>query len=100
ATDQGGGTTATSAGTIWVPGNHQSRHIGLNDTLEKGRDYLDAILGSEDPFGRRSAYLSTADEAITFLESRSELKFLPAGVHPDYLPFPGAATSGRALGPA
>lgn len=100
ATDQVGGTTATSAGTIWVPGNHQSRDIGLNDSQELGREYLDAILGNKDPYGRRSAYLSTADEAITFLESRSEIKFVPAGIHPDYLPFPGAATSGRALGPA
>lgn len=79
ATDQVGGTTATSAGTIWVPGNHQSRDIGLNDSQEQGREYLDAILGNKDPYGLRSAYLSTADEAITFLESRSEIKFVPAG---------------------
>jgi len=100
ATDQVGGTTAASAGTIWVPGNHQSRHIGLNDTPEKGRAYLDAILGSEDPHGRRRAYLDTADQAIAFLESYSEVKFVPAGIHPDYLPFSGAAISGPALGPA
>ena len=99
ATEQVGGTTATSAGTVWVPGNHQSKDIGLDDSIEMGRVYLDAILGKEDPHGRRSAYLNTADEAIAFLESRSEIKFVAAGIHPDYLQLPGAATSGRALGP-
>lgn len=100
ATEQVGGTTATSAGTIWIPGNHQSKEVGLDDSLENGRVYLDAILGKEDPHGRRSAYLGTADEAIAFLESRSEIKFVPAGIHPDYLQLPGAAVFGRALGPA
>jgi len=100
ATEQVGGTTATSAGTIWIPGNRQSKALGLDDSLEKGCMYLDAVLGKADPHGRRNAYLSTADEAIAFLESRSEIKFVAAGIHPDYLQLPGAATSGRALGPA
>jgi len=99
ATDQVGGTTATSAGTIWVPGNRHGRLAGFDDTKELARNYLDSLIGTEDEGGVRSAYLTTADEAISFLESNSEVKFVSAGKHPDYLPLPGAAESGRALGP-
>ncbi len=34
--DQVGGTGATSAGTLWIPGNHQSRAAGFNDSAEAG----------------------------------------------------------------
>ena len=99
ASEQVGGTTATSAGTIWVPGNRQGVEAGFTDTSQKGQQYLDAILGSEDPRGLRAKYLQTADAAIQYLESHSEVKFVTSGRHPDYLDLPGAATSGRALSP-
>jgi succinate dehydrogenase/fumarate reductase flavoprotein subunit len=98
ASDQVGGTTATSAGTIWVPGNRQGRAAGFDDSIDKGRAYLDAILG-EDIRGLRRAYLDSADEAIHWLESKSEVRFTSAGQHPDYIDLPGAARAGRALMP-
>jgi succinate dehydrogenase/fumarate reductase flavoprotein subunit len=99
ATDQVGGTTATSAGTIWVPGNRQGIEAGFDDSSDKGRQYLDAILGAHDERGLRQAYLESADAAIQWLASCSEVKFASAGRHPDYLDLPGAAICGRALGP-
>jgi flavin-dependent dehydrogenase len=41
---QVGGTGATSAGTLWIPGNHQSRKAGFDDSAEKAQDYLDALI--------------------------------------------------------
>src|SRR5204862_2063196 len=35
-----GGTTATAAGTLWVPGSSQSRRAGLADTPDAVRRYL------------------------------------------------------------
>lgn len=99
ATDQVGGTTATSAGTIWVPGNRHGVEAGFGDSIEQGRQYLDAILGSHDERGLRQAYLQCADVAINSLERHSEVKFATAGQHPDYLELPGAAIAGRALAP-
>ncbi len=43
--EQVGGTTATSAGTIWVPGTRQAREAGMTDTIAEARRYLDAIIG-------------------------------------------------------
>ena len=31
---QVGGTGATSAGTLWIPGNHESRRAGIDDSAE------------------------------------------------------------------
>lgn len=43
--------------------------------------------------------LDTTAEALAYLEERSSVVFASAGKHPDYLPQPGAAIAGRAVGP-
>ncbi len=96
---QVGGTTATSAGTLWIPGNHQGVSAGHDDTVSKAAQYLDAVLGPEDPRALRSAFLESGAEAIDYLGQRSQVKFASAGRHPDYLMLPGAAEAGRALSP-
>jgi len=99
ASGQVGGTTATSAGTIWVPGNRQGVAAGHGDSVEQGRRYLDALLGADDPRGLRKAYLDSAGPAIDYLERHSQVVFGTSGKHPDYLDLPGAAVAGRALSP-
>src|SRR5580692_1686742 len=42
-----GGTTATSAGTVWIPGSNLSRAAGVSDTIESAKTYLAAILGED-----------------------------------------------------
>ena len=97
ATSQVGGTTATSAGTIWVPGNRHGVAAGHADSVAQGRRYLDALLGTDDPRGLRAAYLDGADQAIDYLERHSDVAFATSGKHPDYLDLPGAAAAGRVL---
>ncbi len=97
---QVGGTAATSAGTVWIPGNRQSRDAGYDDSVERARAYLDALTGTPDAHGLREAYLATGDAAIDYLAANSEVKFVPSGKHPDYRDMDGAAVSGRALAPA
>ena len=87
ATQQVGGTTSTSAGTLWVPGNPHAARAGHQ------------VLGPDDARGRRQAFLDTTAEALAYLEERSSVVFASAGKHPDYLPQPGAAIAGRAVGP-
>lgn len=96
---QVGGTAATSAGTVWIPGNRQSREAGYDDSVERARSYLDALTGTPDSHGLREAYLATGDAAIDYLAAHSEVKFVPSGRHPDYRDMEGAAVSGRALAP-
>src|SRR5690242_18994785 len=55
---QVGGTTATSAGTIWVPGTKLARDAGHTDTIADAKRYLDAVVGPA-PDHRRDVYLET-----------------------------------------
>src|SRR5260370_40781364 len=98
-TAQVGGTTATSAGTIWVPGTRQSRDAGFTHGVAEARRYLDAVIGKA-PDNRREVYLETAPDVVDYLDRRSEVKFMPYARHPDYLANrPGATIGGRPLAP-
>lgn len=99
ASDQVGGTTATSAGTVWIPGNSQSRAAGHADSAEDGRTYLHALIGSNARDRLRDVYLEQGPAVIDYLRQHSQVRFVPSGMHPDYQDLPGAATSGRALAP-
>ncbi|HTQ84431.1 MAG TPA: FAD-dependent oxidoreductase [Pseudolabrys sp.] len=98
--DQVGGTGATSAGTLWIPGNHQSKAAGFNDSAAQADIYLGALIGEATNRELRRAYLDTGPAAIDYLEANSAVQFLPCGVHPDYRSnMPGAALAGRAIMP-
>jgi succinate dehydrogenase/fumarate reductase flavoprotein subunit len=96
--DMVGGTTATSAGTVWIPGSRQSRAAGVPDSVDATRTYLAAILGDDADDERLGAYLATAPSVLDYLEQRTSVAFVPPPVHPDYHALPGAAVGGRALG--
>jgi succinate dehydrogenase/fumarate reductase flavoprotein subunit len=97
--DRVGGTTATSAGTIWVPGTRQSREAGFSDNVADAKRYLEAVIGAA-PDKRRDAYLETGPQVVDYLDRRSEVKFAPYTRHPDYLANrPGATIGGRPLAP-
>lgn len=98
-TAQVGGTMATSAGTIWIPGNRQSIAAGHPDTAAAAATYLDGLIGKPDDLGLRAAYLQTGPDVVDYLHARTAVRFTPSGRHPDYQALPGAAVSGRALAP-
>ncbi len=57
--DQVGGTGSTSAGTLWIPGNSQSRAAGFSDSAEQADIYLSALIGEATTRELRNAYLQT-----------------------------------------
>lgn len=94
---QVGGTGATSAGTLWIPGNRQSRAAGWDDTAEAAARYLDALIGDSGD-AARAAYLADGPDVVDYLERHSALRFVPCGRHPDYRDnLPGSAVDGRAV---
>jgi succinate dehydrogenase/fumarate reductase flavoprotein subunit len=98
-TDQIGGTTATSAGTIWVPGTARARAAGFTHGIAEAAQYLDAVIGNA-PDARRDIYLRTAPDVVEYLDRNSKVKFAPYARHPDYLANrPGATVGGRPLAP-
>lgn len=99
-TDQVGGTGSTSAGTLWIPGNSESKAAGFNDSAAEAERYLDALIPSGVNRALRTAFLQTGPKAIDYLSERTDVQFLPCGKHPDYRSnMPGAALTGRAIVP-
>ncbi|MEA2927817.1 MAG: hypothetical protein QOG38_245 [Hyphomicrobiales bacterium] len=96
-TDQVGGTTSTSAGTVWIPGSSQAVRDGVPDKIDDARRFLEAEIGPR-ALAVRQAYLATGPAALDYLEARSEVKFTAPPMHPDYHSNqPGRALAGRAL---
>src|SRR5947209_10284243 len=81
--DMVGGTTAFSAGSVWIPGSSQSRSTGTPDTTEAVRTYLGAILGEHANDARLDFCLRMAPRALDDLEARTS-RFTAPPVHPDY----------------
>jgi 3-oxosteroid 1-dehydrogenase len=98
-TDQVGGTTSTSAGTVWIPGSSQAVRDGVPDSIEDARRFLEAEIGPR-ALAVREAYLAAGPVALDYLEARTEVKFRAPPRHPDYHSNqPGRALAGRALAP-
>ena len=95
-----GGTTSTSAGTVWIPGSHQSAKAGIADSIEDAKTYLNAVVGPLGSNAGRAAFLDTGPAVLDYLEAHTDVRFIPAPAHPDYQDRTGAAFGGRALGAA
>ncbi|MBB4105306.1 FAD-dependent oxidoreductase [Allorhizobium borbori] len=98
-TAQVGGTTSTSGGTTWVPGTHLSEQAGVPDKVEDARAFLESVVANRGGARLREAFLASGRAAIEELDRKTDVKFVAAAAHPDYLDGPGAAYGGRALGP-
>jgi 3-oxosteroid 1-dehydrogenase len=100
-TDMVGGTTSTSGGTTWVPGTSQSVKAGVPDSVDDAKRFLASVIGARGGDDARAAFLEAGPQVIDYLEARSDVTFVAAPAHPDYIGNqPGAAYGGRALGPA
>lgn len=82
-----GGTTATSGGMLWIPGNHHSRalqaQLGESDSIDNARQYIIAEAGNYADADRIDAYLQYGPEMIAFLEQETYVRFEGAE-YPDY----------------
>ncbi len=95
---QAGGTAATSAGTIWIPENRQSVEAGFGDSRAAARTYLDLLIpDGEHGRAQREVYLREGPGIVEWFARNSDVKFVPAGQHPDYQDLDGSAPSGRAM---
>src|SRR5262245_43924134 len=74
--DQVGGTGATSAGTLWIPGNSESKAAGFSDSAADAERYLDALIASPSLRDARAAFLQTGPKAIDYLSGRTDVQFV------------------------
>jgi 3-oxosteroid 1-dehydrogenase len=95
-----GGITSTSGGTTWVPGTALSAQAGVPDSIDDARRFLESVVGARGGDAAREAFLQSGPQAIDELARISDVQFVAATAHPDYVSGPGAAFGGRALVPA
>lgn len=94
-----GGTTATSGGMVFAPGNPQSARAGVPDSLDEARRYLGAELGADASSELMDAFLESSPVALAFLEQNTDVKFDVPRPNPDYHDNPGASQAGRTVLP-
>ncbi|MDI6028784.1 FAD-binding protein [Corticibacterium sp. UT-5YL-CI-8] len=95
-----GGTTAISGGSAWAIATVQEEQAGLQDSIETGRRYLDAMGEGHGSGEMQDAFLEAAPAAFAFLQHQTDVTFTAPRIHPDYYPhLPGTTTGGRNLGP-
>ena len=95
-----GGTSALSAGSIWIPNTRHASAIAASDSADNAERYLQQIIGNRADANLRAAFLKAGPEAVEVLENHSEVKLRAYPRHPDYRSeLEGAVVAGRALEP-
>ena len=95
-----GGTSALSAGSVWIPNTRHASDIAASDSADDAERYLQQIIGNRADANLRAAFLKAGPEAVEVLEDHSEVKLRAYPRHPDYRSeLEGAVVAGRALEP-
>ena len=95
-----GGTTAYSAGGIWIPCSSHAKRAGVSDSAEAALRYLEEEIGDQLDHAKARAYLGTCAEMLDFIERETTVRFTLMTTWSDYHPdLPGASTGGRSLVP-
>lgn len=96
--DVAGGTTALSHGALWLPANPLMLESGMNDSVEDGLLYLQAVVGDQGPAtsaARQEAFIRGGQRLVRFLRDEGVV-FRLVTDYPDYYPeAPGARHDGR-----
>lgn len=90
-----GGTTAWSGGQVWIPNNHHSAEIGVEDSRERSLEYVMSLSHGMIQQDLAESFVDHGPEMVRFLEERTPVKFYAVAGMPDYhAEFPGGNTRG------
>lgn len=98
-TDLIGGTSAYTAGTLWIPGTHLvDEEGGPSDERASAERYLDQAVGDRSDPGLRRAFLDAGPEAVRALADEPGMELRVRRAHPDYMAeLPDAAAGWRPI---
>lgn len=95
-----GGTTAYSAGVIWIPENSLAKREGVPDSAADAATYLKSEAGEFFNEPKVNAFLEQAPKMLDYLLEQSHVRYQLIPNWADYHPLaPGAAQGGRSLLP-
>jgi succinate dehydrogenase/fumarate reductase flavoprotein subunit len=95
-----GGTTAYSAGVIWIPLNHHQAAAGVSDSRDEALAYLTSLVGNRLNRAKAEAFVDTGAEMLERFEREAFVSFILAPTWADYDPDePGGSQGGRSLSP-
>lgn len=93
-----GGTSATTAGTLWMPGMHATDDRSAAEDAVLAQEYLDNVIGDDALAAVRRRFVREGAQMIDELQQRTAVAFSRRSSHPDYLgDVAGASTAGRAI---
>lgn len=91
-----GGTSALSAGALWIPNTRHAQ--GAGDSVDQARRYLHQAIGESAPSDLIERFLALGPQAVEVLERESDVQLRAFTHHPDYLAeLPDATLWGRVL---
>ncbi|TWT15833.1 FAD-dependent oxidoreductase [Reyranella sp. CPCC 100927] len=95
-----GGTTAFSAGVIWIPCNEHARKLGIADSRAEALTYLEHEIGNRLDRAKAEAFIDHGAAMLAFFERHSHVRYLLQTTWADYHPDqPGGSQGGRSLLP-
>ena len=95
-----GGTTAYSAGVIWIPGNSHQRAAGIVEQPGEALTYLRSHVGNWLDLAKAEAFLANGPLMLDTFEREGFVSYELAATWADYHPDePGGSQGGRSLVP-
>jgi len=99
-TEKVGGSTAMSGGVFWVPNHPLQAEAGVEDSYEKARTYLDAVVGDVGPSTspeRKDMFLRVGPQMVDYLRQKG-MPFIRGDGWSDYHDdMPGSCPESRSL---
>jgi 3-oxosteroid 1-dehydrogenase len=96
-TEYVGGTTAVSAGMLWIPDNHHMSEAGVPDSREDALTYMTRIAGGQASPELIETFVDEGPAMVRWLEETTPVRLYPID-RPDYhSAFDGAKPGARAL---
>ena len=95
-----GGTTAYSAGVIWIPCNHHQAGHDIADSPDAAMRYLESEVGNRLDRDKAAAFIVHGADMVRFIEANSHVRYTMQPGWADYHPdLPGGLGGGRSLLP-
>lgn len=97
-TDQYGGSSAMSGGSLWIPNNHLMLDAEVNDTRADAVLYLESATAGRVPQARLHGYVDAAPEMLRYLTEKTHLRCQALPHYCDYYPtLPGSKPGARSI---